>query len=230
MAPGLRGEPSRAAIEPRTTEEFKVTHSTIHRLVAVLNMPTHIEDEIKYGQTIEAAMTNNPNFPNPNPLLLAMTTALGKYDATATAAKTRAKGTIPVRNSARNDWVVAMHAVRGQVQSAADANPDDAEAIITSSGMSVKRTAVRQPRTFGARQLPVSGSVELLTKSVARRAAYDWQYSVDAGKTWQDAGSTLQARTVITGLPPGTTVLFRFRVLTKTGKSDWSVPTSLLVK
>lgn len=208
-----------------------MTNSTqSHRAIAVLNMPLHVEDEIKYGQTIEAAMTNNPYFPGPNSVLAAFVVARGKYDNAATAAKTRAKGTIPARRVARGEYISALHAVRAQVQSTADANPENAEAIITSAAMSVKRVPARRPRTFEARQRPVSGSVELLTKSAGPRSAYDWQYSVDGGKTWTDVTSTLQAKTVINGLPVATNVTFRFRVLTKSGKSDWSNPTSLLVK
>ncbi len=193
-------------------------------------MPLHIEDEIKYGQTIQAAMTNNANFPLPNSVLAAFIAALTKYDAAATVAKTRAKGTIPARNVARGDFVAGLHALRAQVQSVADANPENAEAIITSAAMSVKKVPVHKPRAFEARQRPVSGSVELLTKSAGPRSAYDWQYSVDGGKTWTDVTSTLQAKTVINGLPVATNVMFRYRVLTKSGKSDWSNPTSLLVK
>jgi hypothetical protein len=221
---------ARAAIEPRITEEFIMTKTAVHRLIAVLRMPLHVEDEIKYGQTIQAAMTNNAYFPNPNPVLAAFVTKLGAYDAAATAAKSRAKGTIAARNAARTDYIGALHSVRGQVQSVADANPENAEAIITSAAMSVKKAPVHKPRTFEARQLPVSGSVELITKAAGQRAAYDWQYSTDGGKTWIDVVSTTRAKTIISGLPAATTVMFRFRALTPKGRSDWSQPTSLLVK
>jgi hypothetical protein len=43
------------------------------------------------------------------------------------------------------------------------------------------------------------------------------------------APSTLQAKTTITGLPVGTSVLFRYRTLTKTGEGDWSQGLALLV-
>lgn len=217
-------------MKPRFTREPIMTSTNIHRHIAVLNTPLHIEDEIKYGQTLQAAITNNPNLPNPNPLLTAFNAALVKFDAAATAAKTRAKGTVPARTAARSEYIITLHALRGQVQSAADAQPENAEAIITSAGMSVKKTPVRKPRTFEARQGLVSGSVEVLTKAAAPRAAYDWQSSIDGGKTWVDAPSTMKSKTVINGLPPGTTVMFRFRVLTKAGRTDWSVPTALLVK
>ena len=54
--------------------------------------------------------------------------------------------------------------------------------------------------------------------------------SADGGKTWVSAPSSLQAKTTVTGLPVGTSVLFRYRTLTKTGEGDWSQGLALLVK
>ncbi len=207
-----------------------MTKTNNRRAIAVLNMPPHVADQIKYGHTIIAAMTGNAYFPNPNPLLATFSAALAKLDSAETAAQTRAKGTIAARNAARVDYVAAAHSLRAQVQTIADASPENAEAIITSAAMNVKKAASQPPRTFAARQLSVSGAVLLIAKAVASRAAYDWQYSTDGGKTWIEAPSTLQAKTTISALPVATVVLFRFRALTKTGRSDWSQPTSLLVK
>jgi len=80
--------------------------------------------------------------------------------------------------------------------------------------------------TFG----PISGSAHLAAKAAGSRAAYDWEFSLDGGKTWTAANTTLQARTVITGLPVATSVMFRFRAVLKGGAADWSQPISLLVK
>jgi len=62
------------------------------------------------------------------------------------------------------------------------------------------------------------------------RAAYDWEWSTDGGKTWQLAPSTVQSRTRMIGLTPGSTVLFRFRAVTRKGESDWSDPLTFIVK
>jgi hypothetical protein len=83
---------------------------------------------------------------------------------------------------------------------------------------------------FAAKPGATSGSVHLVTDAAARRASYEWQYSTDAGKTWVSAPSTLQAKTVVAGLTPGVTVLFRYRAVTKSGEGDWSQPQSLIVK
>jgi hypothetical protein len=70
---------------------------------------------------------------------------------------------------------------------------------------------------------------KVIAVAAARRAAYDWQYSSDGGKTWTTAPSTLQAKTTVAGLVPGSTVHFKFRAVTKTGEEDWSQPVSLMV-
>jgi len=204
--------------------------SIVHRVIVALLLPKHVADLIKYCQGIVSAMTGNIWFPNPNPALALFANKLAKLDAAETAAKTRAKGTVPARNVARTELVSAAHALASQVQQIADANPDNAPAIITSASMSTKKARTQAPRVFGAKYGPVSGSVNLVAPSAARRASYDWQYSVDGGKTWVQVDSTLKARTSIHGLPVATSVLFRYRAVLTTGTGDWSQPISILVK
>jgi hypothetical protein len=202
----------------------------IHRILVVLLLPLHIPDLIKYGQGILAAMTNNIYFPNPNPVLVAFADTLTKLDAAETTSKTRAKGTIAARNAAKVVFIGAFHALKAQVQGVADADPEKAEAIITSTTMSVKKTAIRVKVPFAAKYGPISGTVRLVAKAAAARASYDWEWSGDGGKTWTSVPSTLQAKVTILALPVATNVLFRYRVVTKAGEGDWSQPISLLVK
>jgi len=74
----------------------------------------------------------------------------------------------------------------------------------------------------------VPGSVKLAAKAMATRASYEWQYSTDQ-KTWTHAPSSLQAKTVITGLTSGTTVYFRVRGVTKAGEGAYSQIVQILV-
>jgi len=41
--------------------------------------------------------------------------------------------------------------------------------------------------------------------------------------------STVQAKTSLSGLTAATTVMFRYRTITKTGVSDWLAPLSFFV-
>jgi hypothetical protein len=116
------------------------------------------------------------------------------------------------------------------VQTVVDANPEIGTSVIESAAIAVRKTAVRKPRVFAAEPGVVSGSAKLVAPSAGARAFYEWQYSVDGGKTWVAAPGTMQAKTSVPGLTPGASVQFRYRPATKSGEGDWSQPVTLIVK
>lgn len=206
-----------------------MTTSPVHRTLVATKLPKPVPALIKIAQAIIAALTGNAHFPNPNPPLATLNAGLAALVAAETATQTRAKGTVPARNAALAQLLSDVQMAKAYVQQVADANPEQAEAIITSAGMTVRKTTTRAKPTFVARQGTTSGSVKLAARAAALRASYEWEWSGDGGKTWTPVAPTLQAKTAISGLPVGTTVQFRYRSVTKTGASDWSQPTSLLV-
>jgi hypothetical protein len=120
--------------------------------------------------------------------------------------------------------------VRAYVQSCADGDVENGGAIIQSSGFPARKLPRHKPRVFEVNPGPLSGSADVVAPPAARRASYEWQYSIDGGKTWVDAGPSLKARKTITGLPAGSSVQFRYRACVKSGALDWSQPLALLMK
>jgi len=201
------------------------------RALVSLELPTVVGLLISLVRALIQALTGNAAFPNPTPTLAVLSGAVNDLEVAQTAALTRAKGAVEVRNEKRAALVTLLADLRAYVQTIANAAPPEhAAAIIQSAGMNVRKTPVHKPRVFAAIQGSVTGSVKLVAPFAGPRSAYDWQWSTDGGKTWQLAPSTVQARTSMIGLTPGATVLFRYRAVTKTGESDWSEPTSLIVK
>jgi hypothetical protein len=201
----------------------------VHRSIAILKLPGSISLLVTLVQGILKAMTNNPSFPTPTPPLTALSGAVNELQVAETAALTRATGTIATRNEKRAALVTLLEVLRSYVQQVADASPENAISIIESSGLALRKPTVHAPRVFAAKAGTLSGSVKLTAPIAGRRAAYLWQYSTDAGKTWLDASQTLQAKATLTGLPAGTSVQFRYRSIIKGGAADWSAPVSLLV-
>ena len=206
-----------------------MTTIPLHRTLVTIKLNLPVPALIKAVKAVAAALTNNPHFPNLNPSLATLNASLAALDAAETATKTRAKGTVPPRNAARMQLLSDMYAAKASVQQVADANPEQAEAIIASAGMGVRKSTPHAKPTFSARAGVTSGSVKLAARAAALRASYEWEWSGDGGKTWTQAAPTLQAKTGISGLPVGTNVQFRYRAVTKTGAADWSQVTSLLV-
>jgi hypothetical protein len=205
-------------------------NTSIHRATVSLNLPAKVADFIAYATGIVHAMTNNQAFPTPVPALAALSAAVSELQAAETVALTKATGAVAARNDKRAVVVSLLQQLRGYVQAIADATPENGATIIQSAGIAVRKIPTRPPRVFAAKQGTVSGSAKLTATVAARRASYDWEYSTDGGKTWVSAPSSLQAKTTVTGLPVGTSVLFRFRTVTKTGEGDWSQGISLLVR
>ena len=201
-----------------------------NRVFVALKLPLPVPKLIKVTQAIIAAQTNNPHVPAPSPPLATLTAALDALVAAETATKTRAAGTVAARNVARTNLLSLLEASKASVQQLADLAPEQGEAIVTSAGMAVRKTAAHTKPPFAAKPGPVSGTVVLAAKAVAVRASYEWEWSGDGGKTWTAVLPTLQAKTEIPGLPVATTVQFRFRAVTKAGAGDWSQPTALVVK
>ncbi len=145
--------------------------------------------------------------------------------------KSRTPGAVAGRNDKRKALEAALEQARSYVQTTANAGPpESAQQVVESAGMSIRKPVIRQKQGFAATDGDVSGSVKLTTVSAGRRASYEWQQSLDGGKTWVMLPATLQAKTTVSNLPPNQTVMFRSRAVTKSGEGDWSQTVSHSVR
>jgi hypothetical protein len=200
------------------------------RSIAVLKLSPRVKNVISYAQSVAAAMTNNAYFPSPNPTLATFEADIAALATAEAAVLARTKGAAEMRNTKLEVVRGDLEKLKTYVQGIADAaNPANAEAIIQSAGMGVRKITLHNKAEISAKQGSVSGSVNLAAKAPAKRAAYAWQYSLDQ-KTWTSIPPTLQAKTGVSGLAVGTTYYFRVQVLTMTGEANMSQVVSLVVK
>ncbi len=204
--------------------------TTTHRSLVVAKLPAADAALSTFAHALVASLTGNALVPSPNPSIATLTDLVTKFDAAQTATKTRTAGTVAVRNAARSALRTALHTAKATVQQLADANPEQAEAIIASVNMTVRKTPAHIKAPFAVKPGAVSGSVDLAVKAAATRASYEWEWSGDGGRTWTPVLPTLKAKTTITALPVATTCQFRYRFVTKAGVSDWSQVITLVVK
>ena len=207
-----------------STTTNRIRHTTV-----ALKLPLSVSALVTYAKGMVKRMTGNPSFPNPTPALAAVTIAIDDLQAAETAALSRIKGAVATRNDKRTALVLLLKQLRGYIQVAADASGENGAATIESAGVAVRKTPTRRARAFAAKPGAVTGTARVLATVAGRRASYEWQYSIDGGKTWITAPVTLQAKTTIAGLLPGSTVLFKSRPVTKAGEGDWSQAASLVI-
>src|ERR1700693_3076834 len=110
--------------------------TTAHQFIVAGKIPAAAPALTSYTHALIAALTGNVHVPNPNPSVATLTDLLTKFEIAETATKAGTKGTIGTRNAARTALRSALRAIKGCVQQAADADPENAEAIITSTSLS----------------------------------------------------------------------------------------------
>jgi hypothetical protein len=203
---------------------------SMHRTLAVLKLPTQVPALISVTQAIVKAMTGNPSFPSPSPSLVKVVAALSALRDAEVAALASTRGTVAVRNDKRAELVSLLARLREYVEGVADDNPEMAASIIESAGMRVKKATAASKPSFDVKPGAVAGSVRLVVRAAAKEARYEWAWSDDDGDTWRPAPATLQAKTVISGLPSESTCWFRYRAVTRRGGTDWSEPFAFLVR
>jgi hypothetical protein len=201
----------------------------MQKTLAALNLPKPAAMVCAIARSIVTAMTDHPLLTSPSPSLATITADIEAVEAANAEVLTRTRGTREVRDAKLATLRDDLAHLKAWVQVAADLDPTIAAALIESTGMSVKRPSIRHKLPFEARQGMVSGSVDLIAKCAGDRAGYAWQRSLDQ-KTWVTIRSTIQSRTLVTGLTPGLTHYFRLSVLTKDGPGDFGPVVALLVK
>ena len=200
----------------------------MRKITVALNFPRTHAAAIFYAKHVAASMQGNPYFPSPTVPLATLLAHIAEAEAAQAATKTGAHGTAADRDAKLLAILVDLRQLRVYIETIANLHAEDAEAVVASSGMSVKRSAGPSKATFAVRQRKVSGSVTLAVRHPGTVTSFDWQTSTD-GERWLDAGRTVQARLDRKELTPGTRYHFRYRTLTRDGLGDWSDPLTLLV-
>jgi hypothetical protein len=203
---------------------------SMHRVLVALKPPKTAPELLVLARTIVEAMRGNSWFPAPVPSLATVQAAIDRLAEAEVAALSMTVGLKQARNSARAALVALLHRLKAYVQGVADENPDLAASIIEGAALSVAARGDKAKAPFAILQGGVSGSVRLVAKAVTKVASYEWQLSKDAGKTWVDLPTTLQAKTTVSGLTPGMTYGFRFRAIKRPGVGDWCEASRYMVQ
>src|ERR1700733_1945659 len=127
--------------------------------LAVLKLSPKVKNVITLAQNIATAITNNPSFPSPTPPIATLQTDIAALNVAETAVLSRAKGAVENRNAklvvVRSD----LDNLRTYVQTIAyAANPTNAETIIESAGMAVRKTTLHDKAALAVKPGTVSGT------------------------------------------------------------------------
>jgi hypothetical protein len=162
-----------------------------------------------------------------SPPLAEVSACLGTLEGREELALKGGKGAVKQRNVALRKAHNSMNLLTAYVQSTANEQPDQAEAIIESAGMKVGKPRVRTKLPLEARHGDAVGRVVLDAKALPKPVQYRWQMSTDQ-EVWTDLPETFKTKTVVDGLVPATVYSFRLRTVTNNGASEWSSPVTII--
>ena len=200
------------------------------RSIVVLKLSPKVKNVITFAQNVATALTGNASFPSPTPPLAQFEADIAALVTAEAAVLSRTKGAVEIRDAkldvVKNDLASLRNYVEGV---AAAATPTNAPAIIEGAGMTMRKVTLHDKPALAVKQGSVSGTVNLVAKAAAKRAAYAWQYSTDQ-KTWTTLPTTMQAKTGVSGLTVGTTYYFRVQAVLASGMENWSQLVSFVVQ
>ncbi len=185
-------------------------------------------DKLAKGRHIVTAMTNNASFPNPNPPLTEVTTALD--DLTQTFALVQAaKSELATRVVNQNNAATKVDQALTQLVSYVENVAGRDNSLITSAGMETKAAPSAPaipaiPQALGASAGEHEGEIDLFWKPVPNARSYTIEASQDPATptSWVHVGIATSASRVISNLTSGKRYWFRVAAVSAGGQSGWS--------
>jgi hypothetical protein len=193
------------------------------------------------GQTMHDGLgADVATYAAPNPPLPAFQALIQSCAAAQQLAQLRGTGAAAERDVQRSLLLTGMETQRMYVQSLADAMPLRAVALIQNAGLIVAEPPVHHKAILTLRLGKQSGSVDcdanvrLLvgagTPQPTQNKFFNWEYTVDGGKTFIALLPTTRAKVTIPNLTPLATVGVRVNLNNATGPGEWTHLVSILVR
>jgi hypothetical protein len=175
-------------------------------------------------------MTGNAHFPNPNPSLAVVSAQIAVLSAAYSTSLTKVKGSANKMHVELLALHVLLKGLAGYVETMANADPVNAENIINSSGMPVKKPSPKPPKIFTAVARKTPGVVRLNSKATLR-ASYVYEMTTDPtlASGWTNIYIGGDVKFDKTGLTSGTRYYFRVAVSIKGILSAWSPAVNVMV-
>ncbi len=175
----------------------------------------------------------------PNPPLPAFQTLITNVVLAQNLVRTRAVGAAATRDVQRDLLYTAMKTECMYVQTLVDADPGRSIALIQNAGLVLAGIPSRQ-KAFLSLSLGMQpgsvicdANVRLLVGVGASKPHqnkfFNWEVSVDGGKSYASAPSTSKGKTLLVGLPLLTLVGVRVSLSNGSGQGPWSQTVTILV-
>ncbi len=202
---------------------------SVCRPSAVVDPPKANLTLVAFAENVEQKLSNNVNFTTLGTVVSDLTAARTAFSKALSNSSSQ-KGMGKAITAAKRLVIEKLTQARGYVNSvAAQFSADQANAIIESSGLRIRKIVLREKLPIAAKYGGISGAVLLVALGAGRSAVYYFQVSTDQ-KTWTACPNVMKCKTTVPALTVGTTYYFRVQTQTRKGLSDWSTVVSFVVR
>lgn len=188
-----------------------------------------IAEKIAKIRFIIMSLIGNAWFPSPNPTGTVITTNVNNLEAAYLKAQGGGADEVAAMRAAEAKLDLSVNLLAAYVESIANADPANAEAIILSAGMELRG---KRGKTNHGYELTSGKSGEIIiTFPAVKGAMYEIQMCTDFTKdeNWKRIYIGTKSKFVMAGLTPGVRYFFRVCAITKDGPQPWSVAKGMFV-
>lgn len=190
-----------------------------------------IAAKVNKAKQMVAAISNNPNFPNPSPSPAVVTAVITKTE-TKLAEQDSAQQLAKLKTMEVNECEDELDGVMNQLAAHVDSVAGGDEAKILSAGLDTRAAATSTteppppPRALDATVGDREGELDASWDTVAGSKSYIIETSEDppTPTSWKHAGVSTKSRFTIAGLPSGKRYWIRVAAINTAGQSGWSDP------
>ncbi len=181
------------------------------------------------GNKVVTNMTENPNFPNPNPTLDVLRTATDNMSSAANEVEA-ARKTVQVKMSLLSQQESIFDGVITQMGTYVDNTSNGDEAIILSAGMDIQKE--KSPASLPDKITSVNatsgdsaGEIDLSWDRVNNAKSYVVETAINATSLeWKHALISTKSKAELTGLTTGAAYQIRVAAVGSLGQGPWSDP------
>ena len=189
-----------------------------------------VSDKIVRAQQILKNLSNNPDFPTPNPPLADVTAAIQLLETKVVSAQA-ARQSAQAATAEQNDAEDALDRLIDQIGAYIESVSGGDETKIISAGVSVRSSTsapreLTAPLSLAATEGDHDGEIELHWDRVPPARSYVIERSPDppTDSSWVHEKVVTASSTTISGLTRGAKYWFRVAAIGASGQSGWSDP------
>lgn len=189
------------------------------RILVSLGLPEDIAGKVETCRFINKLMTGNTFFPTP---IIALTLFLEHIEDVVAAqlnVEAGVPGAIAVRDAALETLILDVNRLADYVQGIANANLTQADAIVTSAGMHIRKTSGGKQEQVYNVSSDETGELTLTIPVLKYPFAVVWEYSTN-GTTWTLLKVSNHTICKIKDLTPGEVYYIRYYTVEEESKKS----------